>query len=194
MNKSGILFIISGPAGVGKTTVVNALLNFVPQNKLKRSITATTRNPRPEETNGSHYFFISEKDFQKKIQNDELLEYALVHGNTYYGSLKQEIIRNISQGINILLVIDVQGYFKIIEKHLNIKIVSIFIKPITIETLYTRLINRGTETIPEINNRLHTAKYELQFVNKYKYVINSGTREEDFLKLLNIYNKETEAI
>lgn len=68
MNKSGILFIISGPAGVGKTTVVNALLNFVPQNKLKRSITATTRNPRPEEINGSHYFFVSEKDFQKKYK------------------------------------------------------------------------------------------------------------------------------
>ncbi len=191
MNTTGVLFILSGPAGVGKTTVVNSLLQNIPAHQLQRSVTTTTRQPRPEEKNGIHYFFTTQQEFQKKIKNDEFLEYALVHGTTYYGSSKSTVYNSLSKGINIILVIDVQGYLQIIKKDLGFKIVSIFIKPQNIKTLYIRLLNRGTENINEIKNRLKTAEHELSFANKYKYVINSGTREYDLKKILEIYYKET---
>ncbi|MDE6432515.1 MAG: guanylate kinase [Opitutales bacterium] len=194
MRSSGILFIISGPAGVGKTTVVGTLLSHIPSTELQRSITTTTRPPRPDEINGVHYFFISEQEFKDKIRAGDFLEYACVHGHTYYGSSKAEVCSKLSQGINLILVIDVQGYVNILENFHDFRIASIFIKPQTMDTLYTRLLNRGTETMPEIKNRLHTAENELLFANRYKYVINSGTREHDFKQILEIYNKETKAL
>ena len=189
--KEGVLFIISGPAGVGKTTVVDALLKNIPASELQRSVTTTTRSPRPGEVNGVHYVFVSEEKFKEKIQAEDFLEYAYIHGTTYYGSSKSDVLNKISQGINVILVIDVQGYLNILEKFHDHKIVSIFIEPPTLDELYTRLGGRGTESISEIKNRLHTAKNELSFTNHYKYVISSGTREQDFEKILKIYNEET---
>ncbi len=193
-DKLGLLFIVSGPAGVGKTTVVNNTLKCIPNNELQRSITTTTRNPRPGEIEGVHYFFVSEEEFQKKIKKDEFLEYAIVHNSTYYGSSKSEVYKNIKQGINTILVIDVQGYNQIIKQQLDIKIVSIFIKPSNINVLRKRLILRGSETKEEIEKRLQVAEYELQFTNQYKYIINSSSKKEDLRQFLNIYNMESKQI
>lgn len=191
---SGILFIISGPAGVGKTTAVNALLKAIPSSQLQRSVTTTTRPMRPDEIDGVHYFFISEEKFENKIRAGDFLEYARVHGRTYYGSSKEEVYTKLSQGINIILIIDVQGYFSVLKNCKNFRIVSIFIRPQTPEVLYDRLINRGTESDVEIKNRLHTAENELLFADQYQYVVTSGTREHDFAEILKIYNKETKVI
>lgn len=194
MRSSGILFIISGPAGIGKTTVVSTLLAHIPPTELQRSITTTTRAPRPGEVNGKDYFFISEQEFKDKIRAGDFLEHACVHGNTYYGSSKSEVYSKLSQGINLILVIDVQGYINILKNFHDFKIASIFIRPQTMDTLYSRLVNRGTETMPEIKNRLHTAENELLFADQYKYIIDSGTREHDFRRILEIYNNETKAL
>ena len=192
--KKGILFVISGPSGVGKTTLVNALLEKIPRAELVRAVTATTRKPRENEANGEHYFFLKKDEFQKKIANNEFLEYAFVHEKDYYGSLKMPIIDNVSKGINVVLTIDVQGFTQIHPEDLGIKIVSIFINPKDIETLRSRLVSRGTENESEIENRLFTAKQEIILAKMYNYVIVSGTRDEDFFEIFTIYTKENKSL
>lgn len=190
MVKCGKLFIISGPAGIGKNTVVNALLAHISDGSLTRSVTATTRPPRKGEIDGKHYHFISKENFLSWIGSGAFLEYALIHGKHYYGSLKKDILEKISKGINVILVIDVQGFLQIINKNLDIDIISIFIEPENLEVLKKRMRKRGSENNCEMENRLRTSKNEISFANRYKYVIVSSSREHDFSELLNIYTKE----
>ncbi|MDR2436148.1 MAG: guanylate kinase [Puniceicoccales bacterium] len=190
MANFGKLFIVSGPAGVGKTTVVNALLAHVQDGSLERSITVTTRFSRQNEVNGKHYHFLLDEEFQEGIGNDLFLEYALVHNKYYYGSLRDDVMGKISSGIDVILVIDVQGFLQILNKNLGIEIVSVFIKPEKLQVLEERMRRRGSESEQEIKGRLQSAEEEISFANRYKYVIISSSRERDFYELLKIYTEE----
>ncbi len=190
--KKSLLFIISGPAGSGKTTVCDGLLKACPQTR--RVVTATTRAARPAEVHGEHYFFLKKADFEKRIQKGDFIEYAQVHGN-YYGTLKSEIKKGLSKGHDLLMNIDVQGaaaYRKLNKKAgpLQNRIVSIFILPPSIATLKKRLLGRGTSDTAELKRRLKTALKEIPCAGKFDYAFVSDTRQMDLKRAQAIYLAE----
>ncbi len=161
----GSLIILSSPAGGGKTTLSNLLLSEVPN--LVRITTCTTRKPRPGEKNGVDYIFLSKEEFEKMIENEELLEYAIVHGN-YYGTPKKAVLEEIEKGNDVLLIIDVQG-MRHIKKRFN-NLVTIFLIPPSFEELVNRMKKRG-DSEEEIKKRLETAKKELPAWKEYDYIV-----------------------
>jgi len=170
MNKEklGGIIIISAPSGGGKTTLVNYImkeLSFV-----KMIPTCTTRAKREGEVDGVDYIFLTEEEFQKKVENNEFLEYALVHGR-YYGTLKETVFKELKKGYDVILAIDVQGMKSIKEKlDGKVDITTIFIIPPSIEELIKRLKNRG-ESEEEIERRLKSLEKELPQWKKYDYII-----------------------
>ena len=170
MNKEklGGIIIISAPSGGGKTTLVNYImkeLSFV-----KMIPTCTTRAKREGEVNGVDYIFLTKEEFQKKVENNEFLEYALVHGR-YYGTLKETVFKELKKGYDVILAIDVQGMKSIKEKlDGKVDITTIFIIPPSIEELIKRLKNRG-ESEEEIERRLKSLEKELPQWKKYDYII-----------------------
>ncbi len=161
----GELFILSSPAGGGKTTLANLLLKEVPN--LVRITTCTTRKPRPGEVNGKDYFFLSKEEFEKKIKEGAFLEYAIVHGN-YYGTPKEEVLKEIEKGNDVLLIIDVQG-MRQIKKNFS-DVVTIFLIPPSFDELVSRMRRRG-DSEEEIQKRLETAKKELPAWKEYDYIV-----------------------
>ncbi len=161
----GELIVLSAPAGGGKTTLANLLLSEIPN--LVKITTCTTRKPRPGEVNGVDYFFLSKEEFEKKIEEGECLEYALVHGN-YYGTPKSEVIKEINKGNDVLLIIDVQG-MRQIKKNFN-NVTAIFIIPPSFDELIRRMKKRG-DTEEEIKKRLETAKKELKAWKEYDFIV-----------------------
>lgn len=189
--KSGRLFIVSGPAGSGKTTLCDRMIAESPQ--IDRVITATTRAPREGEVDKTDYHFFDYKTFREKIDSGNFYEYATVHGNLY-GTLKSEVQEKLSDGIDLLLNIDVQGaaQFREAAKHeplLKGKIVTIFIMPPSIKVLEARLRNRGTDSEVEIQGRLEVAVEEMAQSSHYEYRISSASRNEDFEALKEIYEQ-----
>lgn len=189
--KSGRLFIVSGPAGSGKTTLCDRMIAESPQ--IDRVITATTRAPREGEVDKTDYHFFDYKTFREKIDSGNFYEYATVHGNLY-GTLKSEVQEKLSDGIDLLLNIDVQGaaLFRKAAKHeplLKGKIVTIFIMPPSIKVLEARLRNRGTDSEVEIQGRLEVAVEEMAQSSHYEYRISSASRNEDFEALKEIYEQ-----
>ncbi|WP_456399891.1 guanylate kinase [Persephonella sp.] len=160
-----MVYVLSSPAGGGKTTISNLILKEIPN--IKRIVTCTTRKPREGEVNGRDYIFLSLDEFKEKIKNNEFLEYAVVHGN-YYGTPKDQVLNYINEGLDVLLVIDVQG-MRQIKKNMN-EIISIFLIPPSIDELINRMKKRG-ETEEEINKRINTAMKELPAWKEYDYVI-----------------------
>ena len=189
----GKIFIVSGPAGVGKSTVCERLLSEENIN-LKRIITATTRQPRPGEIDGKDYCFIDEKTFLRYIAEDMFLEYANVHKKYYYGTPIAQVISNMKHGIHSLLVIDVQGVTSIRKKYhfLGKNLVTIFIRPENEQVLMDRLSGRNTDNEQEIARRIASAKHELKSTRGYDYEIVSGSRVEDFYSLKSIFEFETQ--
>jgi guanylate kinase len=163
--KSGLLFIISAPAGTGKTTLVQMLTKEFPS--VIRSITYTTREPRPTEKEGQDYFFLTESVFQEKIEADEFLEHATVFG-FHYGTDRKWIEKKLEEGKHIILVIDTQGAVKVKKK---IESISIFISPPSLEELKQRLLKRKTETAASLEKRLKWAEHELEMISHYDYHI-----------------------
>ncbi|MDR1890889.1 MAG: guanylate kinase [Puniceicoccales bacterium] len=184
-----ILFILSGPSGVGKDTVAKRLLRAVGDKNLKKTITTTTRQPRKGEVDGVDYHFISREEFLKRIERSEFLEYANVHGNYYYGSSRTDIESTLSAGINVLLLIDVAGVEQILKQKNSFRVVTIFIAPKSLDELRQRIAGRGSETEESMAKRLQTAENEIKKAAIYDYVITSGSRDEDFAALLEIYEK-----
>jgi len=185
----GALLIVSGASGTGKSTLCSKLLGL--RKNLRFSVSCTTRGPRAGEIHGTHYYFLTIEDFRKKIENDEFIEYAEVHGN-FYGTLKSEVISRINCGTDILLDIDVQGAMQIKkkarkDKFLKNSIELIFIGPPSFDELERRLRNRKTDSEEVIKKRLENAKKELSFWKEYDYLVINGELEratEDMMKLL----------
>lgn len=165
MNK-GILFIISGPAGSGKGTVVRELISS--HSDIKLSVSATTRSPRPGEENGVHYHFITKDEFERRIKNGEILEYTTYCEN-YYGTPLKEVNEALERGNDIILEIEVDGAMQVKKKIENS--VTIMLTPPDSVTLENRLRSRGTETDEVIKWRLERAKEEIRLLPDYDYSV-----------------------
>lgn len=161
----GIVFILSAPAGTGKTTLAQKLIGEFPQ--IVASISYTTRLPRLGEVDGKDYFFISEIEFEKKIARHEFLEYVRLYG-CYYGTSRTWIEARLQAGKHVILVIDTQGA---IQLRRTLPSVAIFLQPPSLAELKRRLSHRGTETMNKIEERLTIAEEELKAVKFYDYQI-----------------------
>lgn len=161
----GNLIVISGPSGSGKDSIVNLILN----DEVKLSISATTRNKRKDEVEGVHYYFLTKKEFEDKINNGDFLEFAQVHQTDYYGTLKSEVEKDLHSGKDVLLVIDVIGALQIKEKFPDV--VFIFILPPSVQVLKERLIKRETETMDTMIKRFNSLYKEITKINEYNYVV-----------------------
>lgn len=171
-NHSGKLFILSGPSGAGKGTICKRLLE---ETELQLSVSMTTRAPREGEIHGVHYYFVSEEEFLDRIEKDGFLEHAQVYGNRY-GTPKEPVLEKLSQGIDVILEIDIQGALKVKENYPDG--VFIFILPPSMSELRKRLTGRGTETAEAIEMRLGETLKELSFIEKYDYCVVNGDLEE----------------
>ena len=166
MKSSGVLIVLSGPAGVGKGTICN---NLIEKNEnIFLSVSATTRAPRGAEENGVQYFFKSKEEFENMIANDELLEYASFCEN-YYGTPKQAVMDQINKGNDVILEIEVQGAFQVKEKFPEA--VLVFILPPSFEELKNRLAGRRTETAEVIEKRMKRAAVESDDIDEYDYIV-----------------------
>ena len=153
----GKVFVITGPSGVGKGTLIEQLLERVPE--LELSTSATTREPRPGEVDGRDYFFLTPEDFRRRLEAGDFLEHASYSGN-YYGTLKEEVERRLAEGRSVVLEIEVQGARQVRDE-LGDEAVLIFIAPPDEKVLRERLEGRGTDSPEAIEQRLRTAEVEL---------------------------------
>lgn len=180
----GTLFIVSGPSGCGKGTV---LAEIFKQDNVYYSVSATTRAPRPGEINGVNYHFLSKDEFEKLIENDGMLEYANYCGN-YYGTPKKPVEDMLADSKNVILEIEVQGALKVMEK--CPEAVSVFILPPSLKELRRRLHKRGTETEEVIEKRIGEAAGEIRKAVNYDYVMINGELEIAVSDLLSIINSQ----
>ena len=162
------MIVITAPSGAGKTSITRHLMKVFPQ--LSFSISAATREPRQNERNGVDYYFIPVEEFQKKILDEELVEWEMVYEGKYYGTLKSELRRIWSKELIPVLDIDVQGTIHV-QKEYPVNSLFIFIKPPSIEELKRRLESRGSEDKESLHARISKAAYELSFVNQFDHVI-----------------------
>lgn len=182
MNK-GQLIVFSGPSGVGKGTVLKEFLKN--KENVSLSISATTRSPREGEQDAVHYYFLSKEEFEKKIQDGNMLEYAQYNQN-YYGTPKDKVDEALANGKDVILEIEVQGALQIKEKCPNSLLV--FVMPPNWEELEKRLVGRGTEDEETIKNRLNIAKKELQQAVHYDYILVNDEVEAAAERLNDIIN------
>ena len=165
MNK-GQLIVFSGPSGVGKGTVLKEFLQH--RDNVSLSISATTRQPRPGEENAVHYYFLTREEFEQRIAENNMLEYAQYNGN-YYGTPKDKVEEALEQGRDIILEIEVQGALLVKEKCPNALLV--FVMPPSWQELRDRLTGRGTEDAETIEKRLNIAQGELKQAIHYDYIL-----------------------
>ena len=178
--KKGKFIIISGPSGVGKGTICDVLLKEL---NAWFSVSMTTRNMREGEVDGVNYYFISKEEFRKRIEDGQLLEYNIYNDN-YYGTPKDKVLEKLAEGTNVFLEIDVNGAKNI--KNIFPDALLIYIAPPSIEELTDRLINRGTEDLETIENRIKIANDELKQIDFYDYVVVNDDLEEAISKVRNI--------
>ena len=162
------MIVITAPSGAGKTSITRHLMKVFPQ--LSFSISAATREPRLNERNGVDYYFIPVEEFQKKILDEEFVEWEMVYEGKFYGTLKSELRRMWSKELIPVLDIDVQGTIHV-QKEYPVNSLFIFIKPPSIEELKRRLESRGSEDKESLHARISKAAYELSFVNQFDHVI-----------------------
>lgn len=176
--EKGTVYVVTGPSGVGKTTIIKKILSR--NQNLEFSVSFTTRKIRENEVEGVDYFFIEDDRFKAIIESGDFLEYAKVHGN-YYGTSKRYVINRIESGVNMLLDIDVQGALNVKEK--IPEAVIIFVSPPSFRDLAQRLTNRGTETKSDISKRLEDARWELSQIERFHYLIVNNDVEESVCQL-----------
>ena len=183
--KQGILIVLSGPSGTGKDTVLREVVSK--DRTLNLSVSVTTRLPRAGELDGKDYYFISEKQFLNMAQEGKFLEYAKYCGN-YYGTPFSEVDGLLDNGKDVILEIEIDGGCQVKKK--CPEAVSIFIIPPSMKVLRERILNRGIDNINNLEDRLKTAKKELNFANKYDYIVVNDNLEECVLNILSIINSE----
>jgi len=162
----GNLFIVSGPSGAGKGTLVSEILRLVPDAWV--SVSVTTRAPRPGEIPGEHYFFISDEEFDDLVASEGLLEWAEVHGNRY-GTPRAAVEDFVLRGRQVILEIDPQGAFQV--RDLMPASILLFIRPPSLHELHRRLQGRKSETDAQVAGRMRTAQRELELVGRYDHVV-----------------------
>ena len=167
LNERGLLVVLSGPSGVGKGTVRKALFEMEGHD-LVYSISMTTRPPREGEIDGDDYYFVSKEEFERRIKADAFLEWAQFVGH-YYGTPKDKVDEQLKQGKEVVLEIEVQGALQVREKMSDA--VFVFIAPPNKETLYRRLLRRGTESNETIQKRMDKAEREFPLAHKYDYIV-----------------------
>lgn len=182
--KKGKLFIISGPSGVGKDTIIN---EYLKNNDGILSVSATTRKPRKGEKNKKDYYFLTKKEFEKWIREDNFLEYATYNDN-YYGTPKSKVFEELDKGIDVFLIIEVQGALQIKEKIRDC--VLIFIMPPSLDELEKRLKKRNSDDESMIKNRLKIAITEISMSDMYNYIITNNKIETSVDKLKMIIENE----
>lgn len=170
--EKGLLIVLSGPSGVGKGTVCNALRKQ--KTEILYSVSATTRKPRPGEIDGVHYFFKTKAQFQQMIKQGQLLEWAEYVGN-YYGTPMDYVKQKTNAGSDVILEIEVQGAMQVKENYPEA--IFIFLAPPNLTELKNRLTTRGTETEEIINHRIFVAKEEMVMMDAYDYVVENDSVE-----------------
>ncbi len=173
-SQKGMLLVVSGPAGVGKGTLVKRLLEE--DGSFGFSVSVTTRAPRPGEVDGVHYHFVTEEAYDELLAQDAFLEHAQVHSHRY-GTLKSEVFSRMERGESVVLDIDVQGALNVMARFEDC--VSVFILPGSFRELRARLEGRGTEQPEEVERRMRNARREVLEQPRYRYTLVNRTGEAD---------------
>jgi len=185
-SNDGIMVILSSPSGAGKTTLVNLLAK---NNNFEISISHTTRKPRPNESSGKDYYFVSDQEFKRLIKNEEFLEYAKVFNN-YYGTTRTPVIDSLNKGKNVLFDIDWQGADQIKNKNLDFKLITFFILPPSKEILYERLSNRDMKDKLIVEERMKQFERDVLHWINYKYVVINDDLNSCYNKIQNLISAE----
>ena len=165
---TGKLIIFSAPSGSGKSTIINYLLTQ--HLNLAFSISATSRPPRGTEQHGVEYFFLTPEEFRCRIENNEFLEYEEVYKDRYYGTLKEQVEKQLKEGQNVVFDVDVVGGCNI-KKFYGDRALSVFIQPPSVDELRCRLEVRGTDAPEVIESRIAKAEFELGFADKFDVIV-----------------------
>ena len=185
-SNDGVMVILSSPSGAGKTTLVNLLAK---KNNFEISISHTTRKPRPNESSGKDYYFVSDQEFKRLINNQEFLEYAKVFNN-YYGTSRTPVIDNLNKGKNVLFDIDWQGADQIKNKELDFKLITFFILPPSNEILYERLSNRDMKDKLIAEERMKQFERDVLHWINYNYVVINDDLNSCYDKIQNLIKAE----
>ncbi|MCW1884151.1 guanylate kinase [Luteolibacter flavescens] len=189
MARSGILYLVSGPSGSGKSTLCRRL---AAEGEAEFSISCTTRQPRPGETHGKEYFFLTMEEFEAKVAAGDFLEHALVHGNRY-GTLRSEVVERLAAGTDVVMDIDVQGAGLVRscdDPAIRAALVDLFVMPPDEDELASRLRGRGTDSDDVIALRLRNAIDEMHHWPAYSYRLLSATPEEDYVRFKSLLTGE----
>lgn len=187
--RTGILLVVSGPSGSGKTTVCRSASAVTP---LYYTVSCTTRAIRPGEVHGRDYFFLTDEEFQQRIQAGDFLEHAQVHGRRY-GTLKSEVLPRLAAGEDVIMDLDPQGAVQLRtcgDAAIRRSLVDVYIMPGGMEELRARLTGRQSESEAELQLRLLNALDEMRHWPEYAYTIVSRTKEEDLAEFLAVITAE----
>ncbi len=190
IEKKGMMFVLSSPSGVGKTTLTKKIAEHNPNFKI--SISYTTRKPRPNEINGADYCFVTEQEFNTLIKENSFFEYANIFNNRY-GTLKKTVEELLSQGKDVLFDIDWQGTQQL-KKNKNLSLITFFILPPNVQVLKERLLNRHKGQEKLIEKRMNKFSEEVSHWSEYNYVVVNDDLEECYDNLLDFIMSEKKGV
>ena len=188
---SGKLIIFSAPSGAGKTTIVHHLMQQFPM--MRFSVSATTREKRPNEVHGKDYYFLSVDEFKEKIQNDEFLEWEEVYKDRFYGTLQKEVERILNDGYVAIFDVDVEGGLHI-RKQFGRQLLDVFVMPPSVDDLHKRLVARATESEDSLFKRLDKAEKEMNYAFRFNHVIVNAVLEDAKLDAVKIVKEFLEDV
>ncbi len=185
------LVLFCGPSGSGKTTIVHHLMQQFPM--MRFSVSATTREKRPNEVHGKDYYFLSVDEFKEKIQNDEFLEWEEVYKDRFYGTLKKEVERILNDGYVAIFDVDVEGGLHI-RKQFGRQLLDVFVMPPSVDDLHKRLVARATESEDSLFKRLDKAEKEMNYAFRFNHVIVNAVLEDAKLDAVKIVKEFLEDV